>query len=333
VFLQLLLHHRGTDAAFVRRVLAGLNAYRVAQRPPRPPAMPEIARVGRARLLDYGGAGRPVLFVPSLINPPYVLDLAAHNSMLRWLAQQGIRTLLLDWGDPREGGETLSVGGHVEALLLPLIAALGETPMLAGYCLGGTMTIAAAALAETAGVITIAAPWRFDGFPDAARADLAKLWQTYRAPAETLGLFPMEFLQTAFWQLDPERTLAKYADFGALAPDSPEAVGFVTLEDWANDGPPLTVTAARELLEDMFSANLPGTGAWRVGGAIVDPAALRCPLLNIVSTRDRIVPAASAPEAGESILLDQGHVGMVTGRRAMSGLWTILARWISDRAG
>mgnify|MGYP000991025665 CR=1 FL=1 len=87
----------------------------------------------------------------------------------------------------------------------------------------------------------------------------------------------------------------------------------------------------KQHLEDMFGANLPGTGGWSVGGQRIDPAALPCPLLNIVSSRDRIVPAASAPDAGDSILLDQGHVGMVTGRRAASGLWSILAQWITAR--
>ena len=43
------------------------------------------------------------------------------------------------------------------------------------------------------------------------------------------------------------------------------------------------------------------------------PAALPCPLLNIVSTTDRIVPAATAVRAGERLDLALGHVGMVVG--------------------
>ena len=73
-------------------------------------------------------------------------------------------------------------------------------------------------------------------------------------------------------------------------------------------------------------------GRWRVGGEIVDPAALACPLLNIVSTTDRIVPAATAPGAGERLELALGHVGMVVGSRAGAALWEPLAAWLSRAA-
>jgi len=104
---------------------------------------------------------------------------------------------------------------------------------------------------------------------------------------------------------------------------------FVTLEDWANDGPPLSFAAARELLEDFFAADLPGSGRWRVGGQAMDPASLPCPVLNIVSATDRIVPAATAASAGERIDLQRGHVGMVVGSRAKAELWEPLAAWLS----
>ena len=48
-------------------------------------------RGGSARLLDYGGAGRPVLFVPSLVNRAYILDLAPGRSLVRHLAARGRR--------------------------------------------------------------------------------------------------------------------------------------------------------------------------------------------------------------------------------------------------
>ena len=65
---------------------------------------PTIWSEGGTRLLDYGQDNHalPVLFVPSLINRAYVLDLAEGHSMLRWLARQGVRPLLLDWGWPGE---------------------------------------------------------------------------------------------------------------------------------------------------------------------------------------------------------------------------------------
>ncbi|HEX8192120.1 MAG TPA: alpha/beta hydrolase, partial [Allosphingosinicella sp.] len=99
------------------------------------------------------------------------------------------------------------------------------------------------------------------------------------------------------------------------------------LEDWANNGPPLAVAAARELFEDFFAQDLPGRGAWRVAGETVDPAPLD--FLNIVSTVDRIVPHESAAPAGERLDLALGHVGMVVGGRARHALWEPLSGWLS----
>jgi polyhydroxyalkanoate synthase len=329
LFLALLRSETAGSPERARFALAGLRAYQQAQRVARPPAAPVVASVGRAVIRDYGGAGPPVLFVPSLINPPHVLDLAPDNSLLRWLAGQGVRPLLVDWGSPDASEREMSVAGHVERLLLPLIDALGGPVTLVGYCLGGTMALAAAALGRVRALALIATPWHFAGFPDDGRQTLAGLWDQAAPAAEALGVLPMEVLQANFWQLEPARTIAKFERFAGFDPDSIEARAFVTLEDWANDGPPLTLAAARELLVDFFGADLPGSGAWTVAGCAIDPVALSCPVLDIVSTTDRIVPAATSAGVGERLTLGLGHVGMVVGSRAQASLWAPLARWLS----
>lgn len=276
---------------------------------------------------DYGGSGRPVVFVPSLINPPRVLDLARGNSLLRWLARQGVRPLLVDWGAPSPAERGLDVAGHVEQLLLPLLAGLKEPTVLVGYCLGGTMATAAAAAIPVAGLATIAAPWHFSAYgPTLER--ISALWDEAHGSCEQLGLVPMEVLQAGFWQLDPTRTIAKYERFSRVAPASAEGRAFLALEDWANAGAPLTFAAGRQLFDDFFVADLPGTGRWTVAGKTVDPAALPCPQLSILSTTDRIVPAASAARIGEVRELAMGHVGMIVSGRARTALWQPLADWL-----
>jgi len=330
LFLELLRSETAASPERAAAAIKGLRAYQDAPRQPRDAPMPAVATAGRACLRDYGGSGPPVVFAPSLINPPFVLDLAPHNSLLRWMAGQGVRPLLLDWGAPSAAERDLDVGGHVEALMVPLLEALGEPTALVGYCLGGTMAVAGATLHPVSALALIATPWRFSGFPDSARADMAGLWETARPTCETLGYMPMEILQSAFWRLDPGRTIAKYERFGALDPDSEQASAFVALEDWANGGAPLTLGAGREALEDLFAADLPGSGRWRVGGRTIDPAALSCPLLDIVSLSDRIVPAATATGLSERRELGSGHVGMVVGGRARTQLWEPLAAWLSQ---
>lgn len=326
MFLDLVRHRTRGQPERLARVLAGLRRYQEAARPTPAPPMPALADRHGACLRDYGGAGPDLLVVPSLINPPTVLDLG-RRSLLRWLAGQQRRVLLLDWGAAGEARRHLSVAGHVEEIVLPLMRELGGPTDLMGYCLGGTMATAAAQVARARSLTLIAAPWRFGAYPAAERARLTTLWSNNRALAERLGVLPMEVLQTSFWSLDPERTVSKFERIADA--DAARLGAFVALEDWANDGPPLGVEAARELFEDFFAADLPGSGAWRVTGQAIDPAALPCPVLTIVSATDRIVPSASAMPAGDRLDLARGHVGMVVGSAAHKELWQPLAAWLS----
>jgi polyhydroxyalkanoate synthase len=329
LFLELLRRETAAKPERMARALAGLRAYQEAPRDPSPALKPAVFEALGAKLRDYGGGGKPVLFVPSLINPPNILDLNEDRSLLRWLTGKGHRVLLLDWGWDGEARRNLSVAGHVERIVLPMMRSIGEAPALVGYCLGGTMALAAASPGGARSLATIAAPWHFSGFPPDARLMLGGLWGRAVHATAAMGLLPMEILQSAFWSLDPARTVSKFEAFAAMDPASAEARTFVTLEDWANDGPPITEAAARELFEGFFRDDVCGSGQWRVDGRTVDPDTLSCPLLNIVSTTDRIVPHASAVRTGERIDLDQGHVGMVVGRSARAALWEPLEAWLS----
>lgn len=310
----------------------GLRIFEQARRAPPRATAPVVARCGRVQLRDFGGNGPPLLFVPSLINPPTVLDLLDDHSLLGWIATQGFRVLLVDWGTPGETDRGIDIAGHVSDYLVPLIETLDEPPLLAGYCLGGTMAMAAAILTPVRALALIATPWNFAGFGDSARADQASLWRVSQSPAEALGLLPMEVLQSGFWRLDPARTVNKYAAFAGMPPGSLGANRFVAVEDWANDGPPLTYAAAREIFDDFFDANVTGRGEWRVGGRTIAPERLGCPTFDIISTVDNIVPAATASGLPHRLILDLGHVGMIVGSRAPQRLWQPLAAFMSSAA-
>jgi polyhydroxyalkanoate synthase len=121
----------------------------------------------------------------------------------------------------------------------------------------------------------------------------------------------MEVLQAAFWSLDPDRTVRKFADCLRLDPDGDKAARFIQLEDWANDGEPLPYPAARELIEDLFGADLPGRGEWTVAGKTLG-VEIAAPVLHCTASRDAIAPGATAAE-GPTQHLDAGHVGMIVG--------------------
>jgi polyhydroxyalkanoate synthase len=320
LFLELVREVSARDPKLAADALAGLRAYGAAERRERPAIKPEVARVRGATLRDHGGAGPPALLVPSLINPPRILDLDEEVSLAAAIARMGRRVLLLDWGKASQRCE-LSVAGHIEQLLLPLLRSIGEPPALVGYCLGGTMAIAAANVASVERVATLAAPWNFARYPEASNEALQAVWRQSEPAAKSLGALPMEVLQATFWSLDPQRTVRKFAEFGRLDAESAEARRFIELEEWANEGEPLPYPAARELIEDLFGKDLPGSGQW-IGS---DTPAV--PSLHLVAEHDRIAPAATAP-AGEKLAIPSGHVGMIVGS-ARERLHQALAAFLS----
>jgi polyhydroxyalkanoate synthase len=310
LFLELVRKVSARDPRLASDALTGLRVYGQAQRRERPHQRPEVARVRGATLREHGGEGPPVMLVPSLINPPRILDLDDEVSLTQAIAGMRRRVLLLDWGKANERAE-LSVAGHVEQLLLPLLRSMNEPVALIGYCLGGTMAIAAANLCPVECVVTLAAPWNFTHYPEASYRALKDMWLHSEPAAKALGALPMEVLQAAFWSLDPERTVRKFAEFGRLDPASAEARRFVELEEWANEGEPLPYPAAQQLVGELFGRDLPGSGGWIVEGSPMSDR-LAVPALHLTAERDLIAPPQTAA-SGDIIAIPSGHVGMIVG--------------------
>jgi polyhydroxyalkanoate synthase len=311
LFLELVRAVSGREPELAANALRGLTKYQQSERPIVARERPVMAQIRGASVRDCGGDGPPALLVPSLINPPEILDLDEDVSLANAVAAMGHHAFLLDWGSANERRE-LDIAGHVAELLVPLVRGLDQPPALIGYCLGGTMAIAATNLVRAERVVTIAAPWRFSAYPQGSRESLLRLWDGARSAAERLGALPMEVLQAAFWSLDPQRTVAKFAAFADADPKSAKAKRFVTLEDWANEGEPLPCPAARELIEELFDHQIPERGKWAISRQPVTDE-LNCPLLNVTAAQDRIIPAAAASRCGQSVAVSAGHVGMIAG--------------------
>lgn len=330
LFLATISRVCGDDRARLARVLAGLRRYQQAPAAMPRPLAPVRASVGHVSLRDHGGTGPLLVVIPSLINPPTVLDLASGQSLIAGLVARGFRLLSVDWGAP----EGLNLADTIADRLVPLLRGIGAPIGLIGYCLGGTLALGAATLLgpQVARIALLATPWHFGGY-GAARAQLAGWWQQAGPLAASLGSLPMDLLQPAFWALDEAGVTAKYEALAAMP--GAGLAAFVRLEDWSNGGQPLALAAARDLAEALFAADVTGRGAWMVGGQRVDPAALACPILDVIARRDHIVPAAaslSSAGIGTALPLDAGHVGMIIGHRAPDMLWQPLADWFRPMA-
>lgn len=332
LFLATVTRECGGDRARLAAVLAGLARYQQAADPPLRPERPIVASLGGVALRDHGRVGdRPLVVVPSLINPASVLDLAPGNSLLDALAKAGLRPLLVDWGaiPGQDPGEL--VARH----LVPLIAGLGEPVALTGYCLGGTLALAAAQLLgeRVRRLALLATPWHFSRYDVAVRRDFAAWWAGAAPLAARLGGVPMDLLQPTFWALDPAGLAAKYERLATL-PEGAAIEAFVRLEDWSNAGTTLPLPIATALFEGFFAADAPGRGDWTVAGASIDPARLAIPILDVVASRDRLVPpaatisAASAGPGPRRLEIAAGHVGMIVGHDAPRQLWAPLGQWL-----
>ena len=335
----------------LERYLTAVERYRhhPYRRDLEPP--PAIWAEGTTRLLDYGaasgkgdedrdGAHPIVLFVPSLVNRGYILDLAAGNSFLRWLAGQGFRPILVDWGRPDEveRGFDLSdyIAGRLERALDKAIELAGGQIGLVGYCMGGNLALALAhrRRRDVKALGLLATPWDFH----ADRPELARVIAATSLPllaiADRLGELSTDILQALFYLLAPYLAPRKFLRFAEFVPGSARERAFGALEDWLNDGVPLAANVARECLLGWYGENTPGTGAWRVAGEVIEPREIACPTLILVPSQDRIVPPASADAltrlipGAERLQPDLGHIGMMVSGAAEAGAWRPLADWL-----
>lgn len=314
-------------------LLRGIAAYR---RHPWQRDLADPATVwseGGSRVLDHGGEGPAVLFVPSLVNRAHILDLMPGQSMVRWLAARGVRPLLLDWGWPGEAERRFTLTEYAAGRLGRAVAALGPL-VLVGYCMGGMLALVAALRQPelVRALVLLATPWDFGAEGDGTR--LASMLPALEPAMAATGTVPVDGLQALFTSIDPGGIAAKYRAFGAMDQASEAAARFVALEDWVNDGVPLAAPVGREALGGWYGANTPGRGLWRVGGEAVRPERLDLPCFVAVPGRDRIVPPASALALAGMIPRAvvhrpaSGHIGMAAGPRAEAGLWSPLLDWL-----
>lgn len=281
-----------------------------------------------------------ILFVPSLINRYYILDLEEERSLLRWLAAQGFHPLVLDWGEPGKMEKDFGGGDYVTGILLPAIEFLyqssGKPITLAGYCMGGVFALAAAQLkAKQVGALALlATPWDFHC---GSFAPFVVGPERHRVIADAIALhdtLPADVIQSLFYMTDPWVFEQKFRRFARLSPESAAARDFIALERWVNDGVPMTSRLATDCLVDWAQRNQLASGEWRVASEKINPKKIKQPVFIAIPKNDHVVPHDCAMPLAEMlphadiIHPGAGHVGMVVGQQAKKELWQPLAKWM-----
>lgn len=314
--------------------------------------------------------GTPLLLIYGFILKSAILDLVPGNSIVEHLLAQGFDVYLLDVAIGGHDDADLSVEdlvldhlpGAIDAVLTTSDA---EQVSILGASQGGTLAVMHAALAtddHVRNLVLISTPTEF------APANPGPLgWWTLASRSGGLVFDPVvvpRFLgnlptgvasamitAASSAQASGVRAVAQaiggrraydagLAAVRHLADDDVAMRTWLAVCRWVDDAAPVPGETFRRWVRDFYQRDELVTGRVHLRGRRVDLTAVRCSLLNIAGRWDHIVPpaqtAATTRLAGSpdttSLLRDAGHIGILVGPSAMTGLWPRVTDWLASRS-
>ncbi len=292
----------------------------------------------------------PILMIYALINRPYVLDLMPGNSLVEYLVGRGYDVYLLDWGTPGDEDKNISFEHYILDYLPQVVRKVlrhshAEEFTLLGYCMGGTMAAMYAALFPARPLRNLAlltAPIDFTP----AVTGIFGLWtsEKYLNPdriVDALGNVPGELIDAGNRMAKPVANyVGSYVTMWDRILHDKSMDTWLAMNKWVNDSVPFPGAAFRQWIREFYQQNRLVKGEIRLRGHQVELARITCPFISIAGKKDHICtpPQAEAimQHAGSSdkefLLLDAGHVGLLTGSDARKNLWPRLENWLESHS-
>ncbi len=244
---------------------------------------------------------RPVLIVPPWINKFYILDLTPEKSFIKWCVDQGLTVFVISWVNPdstlaQKSFEDYMRGGPLAALDV-IERATGEREVNAiGYCVGGTLLVAALAYMASTRDQRIASATLFAAQVDFTHAgDLKVFVDEEQIAAREREMSERGYLEgkkmaTAFNLLRSNDLIWPYVINNYLKGKEPAPFDLLY---WNSDATRMPAANHSFYLRNCYLENRLSKGEMVIGGKKLDLKSVTVPIYNLATREDHIAPARS----------------------------------------